>query len=175
MRTFGIILLTILIIAVLSAGGAALWAWYEQRPQTLTHLADVELGAPEVDITLRWGQPDLWLDGANYTNGKDAKEFVYQELAYYSFVTTSGTVSLICTDQVSVFGLYKFAPESLVTDKLGEPGAVSINKAGTHKRMIYPQWNVAFEMLGGAVLEVCISENPYRFFYPAERSYAGDG
>ena len=55
---------------------------------------------------------------------------------------------------LALLGLSRYSSEKEVIEKLGPPGTVSINEAGSEKVMSYPNWYAAFG-LKKVRLEMC--------------------
>jgi hypothetical protein len=61
--------------------------------------------------------------------------------------------------EASEFGFYYGASESEVTEKLGRPSNISIDKDGLRKTLSFSKYRAAFEFGAGQSLELCAMGN----------------
>lgn len=149
--------------------GVGIWGYskYENRPKVMSSLNGIHLGMSEVDVTLKKGKPDQIAELDTAPDGfRKLLVFKASNDSYTYAILRGNKDSMVITDicdkggygRVLDFGEY--SSEMEVLEKLGEPSNVSINEKGTGKLLSYPQWNAAFEIEKGNIVEVCVTSRP---------------
>lgn len=149
--------------------GVGIWGYskYENRPQVMSSLNGIHLGMSEVDVTLQKGEPDKISEIDPTSNGFRKYLLFEGSSDSYTYAILRGKKdSMVVTDICDkggygrVLGFGEYSTENAVLEKLGKPSNVSINEKGTEKLLSYPQWNAAFEIEKGNIVQVCVTNRP---------------
>ena len=161
------------------AGGVA-WLWDQRQsdPAVPRAFMGVQLGMTPVEVTLAIGEPDEKLnDDEKQTKEKKDEQRKSEPMYLYGKADQASTfvrfydakeggepkVEWICrfngNERLLGFG----SPDSTETEisqKLGQPSDVSIQKDGLRKTLTYSKWKVAYEFQRGHVVVACLTDNP---------------